>query len=269
VKATLTAPGIAFDRVAGSYDEVFTHSAIGRAQRNQVWTKLLAAFPPQSRILELNCGTGEDARFLAEKGRTIVACDASASMVELAKARAVSSPAAANLKFLHLANEDLADFPGRQEFDGAFSNFSGLNCVADIHSVAANLAALVKPGGHVLFCLWSRICLTEVLWFLLHGQPGKAFRRLSGKSAARIGRATISVFYPTVGAIRREFSPWFDLKSRAAVGLFVPPSYMEQWIRKHPKLMKPLEEMDRRATRWPLFRDLGDHVFLEFERCKR
>ena len=173
------------------------------------------------------------------------------------------------LKFLQLANEDLAHFPGRQEFDGAFSNFSGLNCAADLQPVAANMAALVKPGGRVLLCLWSRICVTEVLWYLLHGQPRKALRRLSGKSTARIGGVTIPVFYPTVGAIRRVFSPWFDLKSRAAVGLFVPPSYVEKWLSDRPRMVKALEEMDQRATSWPVFRDLGDHVLLEFERCKR
>ena len=71
--AVHTAAAVAFDRVASSYDELFTHTAIGRAQRKQVWEKLLAAFPPGSRILELNCGTGEDARFLAARhpGREI------------------------------------------------------------------------------------------------------------------------------------------------------------------------------------------------------
>ena len=38
----LTAAATAFDRVAHSYDDVFTRSVIGRAQRNQVWQRLLA-----------------------------------------------------------------------------------------------------------------------------------------------------------------------------------------------------------------------------------
>jgi SAM-dependent methyltransferase len=269
MRAELTAAGIAFDRVAGSYDEVFTHSAIGRAQRNQVWAKLLAAFPPGSRILELNCGTGEDARFLAERSRRIVACDASAAMIEVARNRLPANTAAANLEFLQLANEDLGHFPLRPEFDGAFSNFSGLNCVVDLHPVAANLAELVRPGGRLLLCLWSRICPTEVLWYLLHGQPQKAIRRLSGKSTARIGGGTISVFYPTVRTVRRTFSLWFKLRSRCAVGLFVPPSYMENWIRGFPKALERMEVLDRRTNGWPGLRALGDHVLMEFERCKQ
>jgi ubiquinone/menaquinone biosynthesis C-methylase UbiE len=268
MRAALTAAGIAFDQVAGSYDEVFTHSAIGRAQRSQVWTRLLAAFPPGSRILELNCGTGEDARFLAERGRSIVACDASDSMIEVAKNRVPDNATAANLEFLRLANEDLAQFPGRREFDGAFSNFSGLNCVADLRPVAASLAGLVKPGGRLLLCLWSRICPIETLWYLLHGQPQKAIRRFSGKSKARIGDVAIPVFYPTVRAVRGAFSPWFKFRSRCAIGLFVPPSYMENSIRDFPKLLERMEFQDRLTGGWPVLRALGDHVLLEFERCK-
>ena len=84
---TLTAAATAFDRVADSYDELFTRTAIGRAQRKQVWKELLAAFPEGSRILELNCGTGEDARFLTKEGRYVVASDASAAMIAVARRR--------------------------------------------------------------------------------------------------------------------------------------------------------------------------------------
>src|SRR6202045_1576480 len=135
------AAATAFDGVAESYDEVFTHSMIGRAQRRKVWAKLLAAFPRGSRILELNCGTGEDARYLVERGRSVVACDASHSMIQVAK-RVNPWGDSANLEFLQRANEDLGFMPNERFFDGAFSNFSGLNCLADLRPFASNLAGL-------------------------------------------------------------------------------------------------------------------------------
>src|ERR1700731_1445436 len=175
------AAATAFDGVAESYDEVFTYSMIGRAQRRKVWARLLAAFPRGSRILELNCGTGEDARYLVERGRSVVACDASHSMIQVAK-RLSPSGADANLDFLNLANEDLGFIPSHRLFDGAFSNFSGLNCLADLRPFATNLAALVKPGGAVLLCLWSRVCVAELFWYFLHGELRKACRRFPGKA---------------------------------------------------------------------------------------
>jgi ubiquinone/menaquinone biosynthesis C-methylase UbiE len=264
---TLSAAATAFDQVAGSYDKLFTHTAIGQAQRKEVWRKLLSAFPAGSRILELNCGTGEDARFLANRNRSVVACDASAAMIDVARRRSHSENSLASLEYLHVANEELSSLLVEQQFDGAFSNFSGLNCLADLKPVARNLARLVRPGGRVLLCLWSRVCVAEVLWYLLHKQPKKAVRRLSGTAPAKLGEMTILVFYPTVREVRRSFLPWFQLKSRRAVGFFVPPSYAEQSICKHERMLSRLEWLDRWCGKLPILRGAGDHMLLEFIRC--
>ena len=256
----------AFDAVAGSYDLLFTETAVGRAQRKQVWASLLAAFPPGSRILELNCGTGEDARFLSRQGRSVVACDASAAMLEVARNHAEEG-SRTKVQYLDVANEDLIALAGAAPFHGAFSNFSGLNCVADLAQVARDLARLVMAGGRVLLCLWGRVCVFEVLWYLAHGQPRKAARRLSGKATAHLGGKTIPVFYPTAHEVRRRFSPWFRLHSQRAIGAFVPPSYVEESIRNRPKLLECLERLDSLCTAWPVVRNAGDHMLLEFTRC--
>lgn len=259
----------AFDRVAASYDDSFTRTVIGQAQRKQVWGRLLKAFSPGDRILELNCGTGEDARFLAIRGRRIVACDGSAEMIKVASNRAQREAAGAEVSFQHLSNEDLRLLSRSQLFDGAYSNFSGLNCLSDLRPVARDLASLVRPGGHVLMCVWSRVCVGELVWYLLHGETNKAFRRFSGKAQARVGGLTITVSYPTVGEVQRAFAPWFELKDRCAIGLFVPPSYVESWASRHSAMIGYLEKMDGVFAEFPVLRDLGDHLLLEFTRCNQ
>lgn len=262
-----SAAATAFDGIANSYDGLFTRSVIGRAQRNQVWQRLLHAFKTGERILELNCGTGEDARFLAQRGISVLACDVSSVMIEVAEARGRLEPGATKIEYRQMANEDLSPLLRGDYFDGAFSNFSGLNCLVELQPVARNLAALVKPGGRLVMCLWSRVCVAEVVWFLLHGQFGKAFRRFSGKATAQIGGFAIEVRYPTVHRVCQMFAPWFSLESRTAIGLFVPPSYVESWVRDHKKTFACLEKVDRIFSAWPVFRDAGDHVLLEFVRC--
>lgn len=263
--------GHAFDRIATSYDDTFTSTAIGRAQRKQVWPRLLAAFPLGSRILELNCGTGEDARFLAERGRSVFACDASAAMIEVAQSREREKDQMAGrgkLEYLAIANENLGSLFVERPFDGAFSNFSGLNCVFDLKGIAFSLSNLVRMNGHLLICIWSRLSVAELAWFMAHGEAKKALRRLPGRAVARVGEAAISVSYPSVRKMRKSFSPWFRLATRRAVGLFVPPSYLEPVIRNYPKTLARLESLDRICAAWPCFRDLGDHVLLEFVRCR-
>ena len=264
-----SAAAIAFDRVADSYDELFTRTAIGRAQRGQVWTELLQTFREGDRILELNCGTGEDARFLAKQGRFVTACDASAGMIEVAKSHSSSEVALRSIQYLQIANEELNRLSPDAPFDGLFSNFSGLNCVSDLSAFAENASSLVRPGGRVLICLWSPVCWAEIAWFLLHGETKKAFRRFEKKPSARLGGLSIQIFYPSISHIKESFSPWFRLEKRKAVGLFVPPSFVEPWAARNEKMLNRLDKLDRVFAKWPILCDLGDHVLMEFVRCAK
>jgi hypothetical protein len=107
----------------------------------------------------------------------------------------------------------------------------------------------------------------EIVWYLLHGETSKAFRRFSGKPQAKVGGLTIRVSYPAVGEVQRAFAPWFELADRRAIGLFVPPSYVESWARKHSATLGYLEKVDEAFAQFPVLRDLGDHVLMEFTRC--
>ncbi len=77
-----------FDALAERYDDTFTMSKIGQAQRASVWKELERAFHLGDRVLEVGCGTGVDACFLAQRGVTVFACDASSQMIAVAQRRA-------------------------------------------------------------------------------------------------------------------------------------------------------------------------------------
>src|ERR1700691_417338 len=78
----LTNPMTAFDAMAGTYDSQFTASRIGTMMRRAVWARCAARFAPGSRILEMNCGTGEDALWLAQRGVEVLATDVSPAMLQ-------------------------------------------------------------------------------------------------------------------------------------------------------------------------------------------
>jgi SAM-dependent methyltransferase len=259
----------AFDFLAEQYDLLFTNSVTGRAQRNAVWSVAMRVFRRGDRILELSCGTGEDALFLARAGMSLLACDISERMIAVAAARARTELPEGQVRFRVLANERLCDLPVGAHFTAAFSNFSGLNCVADLKQVARELSLRLNPGAPVLICLWNRVCLWEIAWYLLRGQPRKAFRRIGpGPGLATIGEQQIPVWYPAVRTLRRAFAPWFELRERVAVGLLVPPSYLEPWFCHRPKLVKLFEQVDSWLGACPGLRDCGDHLLLHFERTR-
>jgi ubiquinone/menaquinone biosynthesis C-methylase UbiE len=259
---------LVFDQMASDYDEVFTNSMIGRAQREVVWTKLTQTFQSGDHILELNCGTGEDALFLARNGVSVTACDASQQMIKIASSRRRAAAPHAPISFNILATERLRDLQSVPTFDGAFSNFSGLNCIADLKQTAEDLATLLSPRAPLVVCLSTRFCLWEMLWFAIHGNFRKAFRRCSGQATAKAGAFTIDVYYPTVRNLQKLFAPFFVLHSCTGIGITVPPSYVEASIRKHPNLLNIFRTMDNAISSYPGFRVLGDHVLLHFERVQ-
>jgi ubiquinone/menaquinone biosynthesis C-methylase UbiE len=258
--------GAVFDRLAASYDDQFTQSLIGRAQRNAVWKVLRKTFHRGDHVLELNCGTGEDAFFLAEQGVSALCCDASQHMITRADQRLQHQQLTSRVAFRHLPTERIGELSPEGPFDGAFSNFSGLNCVADLAATAADLSTLVKPGGSLVFCFSTRFCLIEILHYGSRRQWKKALRRCGGQAKATLSGADLTIYYPTLREVRRSFAPHFRLRSLRGVGVVIPPSYLEPWARRYPSLLRGLCRLETVLARLPLLRISGDHMLLVFEK---
>ena len=250
----------AFDEIAAGYDAAFTSTRIGLLLREAVWRHTDRRFRPGSRILELNCGTGEDALHFAASGIRVLATDASAEMVKIASGKIAQEQLSSLVEVRQLAWEEL-DRLGELEFDGALSNFGGLNCVQNLPSAAAALARRLRPGAPVLICAMGPWCPWEWMWFLLHGHPSKAFRRL--RAARWRG---IDVHYPSIGAVKRAFAPHFQFRRASAIGALLPPPYAEPLAARWPALIKSLSRWERRVESLPPLPWLADHYLIEFLR---
>ena len=257
-----------FDAIAERYDETFTTSKIGRAQRASVWKELERAFRPGDRVLEIGCGTGVDACFLADHGVKVIACDNSPRMIAVATRRVAQGD---KLRLVYpqlLAAEDIDTLRNGDSFDGAFSNFGTLNCVEDLQQFARDLGALLNPGATVLLCWMGPCCLWEIVWYLTRGKPDKAFRRFrrGGVTARLAERATVRVRYPSARSLGRTFAPEFRLVSIKGIGVSVPPSYLETGAKRFPRLFELSMQADSLLGRCPGIRMLADHILLEFRR---
>jgi SAM-dependent methyltransferase len=257
----LAAREYAFDTVAEAYDGQFTRTRIGTAMRAAVWARCSARFRPGFRILEMNCGTGEDARWLASQGMKVLATDIAPRMIEVARGKLAALPEQDAVQFQTLAWEELSGLEAGL-FDGMLSNFGGLNCVSDLEGAAAALAGRLRPGATAILCIMGPHVPWEWLWFLARGRPAAAFRRLH-RSREWSG---ITIRYPSISATRRAFAPRFRTLRVCAIGALLPPPYTEGTLRRYPRLLDTLEQLERRCeTRWPL-PQLADHYLLELER---
>lgn len=258
-----------WDAAAETYDLDFADTLIGRAQRDSIWKEIEKVFAAGQRILELNCGTGIDAVFLANRGVNVLGCDIAPRMIERARNRACSMQASALIDFRVLATENIDVLEKEELFDGAFSNFSGLNCVDDLPTVAQKLARLLRPGARFVLCMIGRFVPWEIAWYLAHGNPGRAFLRFRRVTVGRIAEdGIVNVRYPSVRKLARDFAPGFKLKKRQGIGITLPPSYLEALAQKFPSVLDRLASLDRRIGRLPLARSMGDCVLLQFERTE-
>src|SRR5712692_716215 len=263
----------AFDALAPDFDARFGGWASVAAQRRAVRKALLDAFPTGASLLELGGGTGEDALFLAARGRTVHFTDGAPAMVRRAKEKAHVAGLGARVRTERVAIEELGDFADRREkkgeapFDGCYSNFAAFNCVPDVAAAGRALARLVVPSGHALLAVFGPFCPGEVLVLTLRGRPRAAFRPLSKVPVpARVGGSSFTVMYPAPRALARAFAPFFALRKTLGVGVLVPPSSAEPFVSRFPRLLSVLEGLDRLLAR-PLAL-LGDHVLLDFVRTE-
>jgi SAM-dependent methyltransferase len=243
-----------FDALAVDYDDTFTNSSVGAAMRGSVWRRMDVLWPAGSRVLELNCGTGVDADWLGRRGVVVVATDAAAEMVAVAQRRGVDAR--------QVRAESIADLAALGPFDGALSNFGGLNCVTDVGDVVDGLAACVRPGGSALLCIMGPVVPWEWIWYLLHRQPRKAFRRFARVTWWR----GMPIRYPSIRSTRRLLAPKFEVNRVWALGVLIPPSYVETWARRHPRLLAWWARTERRIERWPGVPQLADHYVVEVTR---
>jgi SAM-dependent methyltransferase len=238
-----------FDAHSDQYAEAWDRDPSAHLQRARVHRLLDRHVGARARVLDVGCGTGTDAAWLARRGHTVVAVDRSEGMLDQAR-RACQG---LDVTFHHADAADLPDGP----FDAALSNFGALNCVADLRPVAAALADRLRPGAPFVLVLMAHVAPAELLALSLSGHPVLGLRRRRATSA-RVGGAEIPVRFWRPREVHDAFSGAFTLAERVPLGLILPtPGEVgRRWRRLLPWL-DPIEQLLTASPRLPAW---GDHV---------
>jgi len=253
----------AFDGLALEYDAEFTATSLGSVLRAMVWRRYESCLAGRERLLEIGCGTGEDAVHLARRGHRVLATDASAQMVHIGQAKAERAGVADRIRFLCLPMEKLAAKLAGEVFDGTYSNFGAVNCVSHLEASIAGLATLLKAGAPLVWVVMGRFVPWEWAWYLARGEARKAFRRLSPAGVEWRG---LTINYPTPTSLQRALRPHFSSRGARSLGFALPPSYAGHWLERSPRALAALTRLERAAQDWPGCASLADHYILEATR---
>jgi SAM-dependent methyltransferase len=252
----------AFDSVAGDYDGPRGNNALVQRMREQMWRTLATACPSGSRLLDLGCGTGLDAVYLAQHGYEVVAADWSPEMVARAERRAAETGMSHRVSVRTAGIQDLAALHG-ERFDGLYSDLGPLNCVPDLGAAPAACAALLNPHGKMVVSVMGRSCPWENLYYGLRGELGRARLRLArGAVPVNLNGHTVWTRYYAPREFYAAFAKQFVLTDYQALGLFLPPPYLVRFYERWKAFGKLLGWLDDRLGGLPLLRDSGDHFLM-------
>lgn len=257
----------AFDGVAPTYDGPQGNNDLIQRMRDITWERVAMMFPHGARLIDLGCGTGIDALHFAQAGYRVHATDWSAQMVERAAARA-ADVADGSLTAERAGAHDLSALVARGErFDGAYSNFGPLNCIADLTVTSSQLGAMMDPGTRCLFTVIGRVCPWEVGAYLWRRRWRRAFVRFArGQTPVGMAGGTIWTRYYFPREFARCFASEFRVVRVEALSLLVPPPYLTWVAERHPRWFDRLARWDAAIAGLPVARSMGDHFMIELER---
>ena len=252
---------LAFSRKAAEYDS-FDDDHINLARmRSKVYDHVLRYLRPADRLLELNAGTGIDAAFFAARGQLVHAIDIAPGMIEHLTAKIDQQHLADRLTVQTLSFTELDRVVGAP-YDYVFSNFGGLNCIADLSLVTRHLTQVLRPGGIVTWVIMPRICPWEIA-LMLKGQFKIATRRWQRQGTlAHVEGVRFTTYYYTPQQVLTALGPRFRLLRLEGLSVFAPPADRMEFPQRHPRLYRALIGLDDvLAPHWP-FNYWGDFFIL-------
>jgi SAM-dependent methyltransferase len=250
-----------FSAMADEYDALSQSNPIVIWMRDRIRAILEREAPACGSILEINCGSGLDALYLAAKGYQVHATDVAPGMLASLASKAGRPETGGRLTFENLPNTELNTLKGGP-YDLVFSNLGGLNCIEDLSAVTRHLGGLLKPGGAAVLVVMPPVCPWEVLQ-AFRGHFGTAFRRFSsGGTEANIGGSKVRTWYHTPRSLAKALGPGFETRGLRSLSCFAPPSFFAGFAARHPGVLRRLMNLDDRWGEKAPLRGIGDFYVL-------
>jgi ubiquinone/menaquinone biosynthesis C-methylase UbiE len=260
----------AFNKQSPFFDAIYSSNSIIKYKRERVRSHVQKFLKPNSAILEINAGTGEDAVFFAQQGHRVHATDIAAGMREVLVEKAKKNGLAAQITNELCSFTTLENLQKKEEYDLIFSNFAGLNCTHELKKVLDSFSPLLKSGGIVTMVLLPKFCLWETL-MVCKGKFKTAFRRFFSKRGriSHIEGEYFRCWYYNPSYIIRHLKDSFNLIGLEGLCTIVPPSYIEHFAEKHPRTFGFLKgKEDQLKDKWP-WKFVGDYYIISLKKKTR
>lgn len=186
--------------------------APGAAEKTSAFVDVcLARLAPQSRVLELGCGTGTDAAIFARAGHTVVATDFVPAVIAAARQRYADLP---DLRFQEMRIDEPYPFADGS-FEAVYAHLT-LHYYPDARTreILAEIRRVLVPGGRLMFACkspadpaWGKGIELEPDMFDFHGKVRHFFSAAYARSLLEPGFVAIDI-QEHRGKLYRQRSGW-------------------------------------------------------------
>lgn len=257
----------AFSAQSAVFDEIYSSNTIVNYKRERVRAHVLQYLKPQSSILELNAGTGEDATFFAGLGHKVHATDIATGMQQKLREKAESYGLNDLISTEICSFTHLNELKNRGPYNQIFSNFAGLNCTAELDKVLHSLPDLLADDGVATLVILPKFCLWESL-LIFKGLFKTATRRWFSKNGvrARVEGTYFTCWYYDPSYIAMQVKGKMDILSVEGLCTVVPPSYIEHFAERYPRAYGFLKRWEDRLRFKGFWRAVGDYYIISLRK---
>lgn len=257
----------AFSAQSVKFDSIYEGNKITVWMRDRFRQEILKHVQPGSELLELNCGTGIDTMFFANKGYKVTATDNADGMIAMINEKIAQQQLQDKIVAKKCSFNNLQQLKGNK-FDYVYSNFGGLNCTDKLYEVIEGIDEVLKPGGYFTLVIMPRVCPWELLT-IFKGHFKTAFRRFKKSGTpAHIEGTFFSCYYYNPSYVIKHAGDNYELCTLKGLAITVPPPFIEQFVENHPRMFRTLEKIENKISEKSPFNRWCDHYMITMKKVK-
>lgn len=252
-----------FSRAAPRYDPVILSNFVNRGIRDVEVGTLLPLAKDSKSILEVGCGTGQEAsRVLAATHADLVGIDVAEGMIDFARLKLTTRGFSSRIQMRVLPAAHVDELA--QEFDLVYSFNGALNTEPDLPGFFAGAGKVTHPGAFLVISLRTRPCFGETVLYRWLGKRSELARRRAPQVQVEVVGEPVESRYYTVPELLEKVPRNFRLVSLTGLAVVLPP-YLAPRV-KGTVLQRLVREANRIAGRLPWLKVLGDETLFVFQR---
>jgi SAM-dependent methyltransferase len=254
-----------FSEAALIYDKKILANFINVNIREKEVESVVKRFKNGWEVLEIGCGTGEEARKVMEStGCNLTCIDVSKGMIDFASSKIKKFGLENKFRGMKIPASSIGSIGGT--FQIVYSFNGALNNEPQLPTFFNSLKDTVGTGGFFIVSVRNRFSLGEIIVDSLRFKFGSLFKRFSGEMTVEVVGKGLKSHYFFNSEFRKLVPSCFKLERMSGLGIFVIPSYYERI--KSESVRSLLSRLEAAFTNLPLFKHLGDETLFVFQKVQ-